>query len=71
MYRGTAHPDLYGRYFFGDECSGRVWDVIAGGPGQQAPTQLLSSGVTIVGWGEDLGGEVYVVGSSGVLYQLA
>jgi glucose/arabinose dehydrogenase len=71
VYRGTANPDLYGRYFFGDECSGHIWDVIAGGPAQQPPTQLLSSGVNIVGWGEDSAGEVYVVGSNGELYQLA
>ncbi|HEX7490585.1 MAG TPA: PQQ-dependent sugar dehydrogenase [Candidatus Limnocylindrales bacterium] len=70
VYRGSAHPDLYGRYFFGDECSGRIWDLIAGGPAQQTPQELLSSGVNVVGWGEDSAGEVYMVGASGVLYQL-
>jgi hypothetical protein len=70
VYRGSAHPDLYGRYFFGDECSGHIWDVIAGGPAKQAPQQLLSSGVNIVGWGQDVAGEIYVVGAKGTLYQL-
>jgi glucose/arabinose dehydrogenase len=70
VYRGTAHPDLAGRYFFGDECSGNVWDVTAAGPASQAPQLLLASGLNIDGWGEDIAGELYVVAANGVLYQL-
>ena len=70
VYRGTAHPELYGRYFFGDECSGHLWDVSAAGPLTQQPQLLLSSGLSIDGWGEDAGGELYLVASNGTLYQL-
>ena len=70
VYRGSAHPELYGRYFFGDECTGRVWDVGAAGPLTQQPQLLLSSGLNIVGWGEDANGELYVVAANGTLYQL-
>jgi glucose/arabinose dehydrogenase len=70
VYRGSEHPQLYGRYFFGDECSGRVWDLDAAGPAPQTPQLLLSSGVSITGWGQDAGGELYVVGLGGTLYQL-
>jgi glucose/arabinose dehydrogenase len=70
VYRGTAHPDLYGRYFFGDECSGHIWDVDAAGPATQAPQLLLSSGLNIDGWGEDVGGELYLVAANGTLYHL-
>jgi glucose/arabinose dehydrogenase len=70
VYRGSEHPELYGRYFFGDECSGHVWGVAAQGPAQQTPQLLLSSGVNIAGWGQDVGGELYVVGLNGTLYQL-
>jgi glucose/arabinose dehydrogenase len=71
VYRGSAHPELYGRYFFGDDCSGHIWDVIAAGPSPQAPQLLLSSGLQIYGWGQDIGGELYVTASNGALYQLA
>jgi glucose/arabinose dehydrogenase len=71
VYRGTAHPELAGRYFFGDECSGHIWDVTAAGPSPQSPQLLLSSGLNIDGWGEDVDGELYLVAANGVLYQLA
>jgi glucose/arabinose dehydrogenase len=71
VYRGTAHPELYGRYFFGDECSGHIWDLDAAGPAQQTPQLLLSSGVNIAGWGQDASGELYLVSLGGSLFQLA
>jgi glucose/arabinose dehydrogenase len=71
VYRGSAHPELRGRYFFGDECSGHIWDVTAGGPSAQTPQLLLSSGLNIDGWGEGVDGELYLVAANGVLYQLA
>ena len=71
VYRGTAHPELEGRYFFGDECSGHIWDVTASGPTTQLPQLLLSSKVNIDGWGQDSSGELYVVASNGTLYRLA
>lgn len=70
VYRGTAHPDLAGRYFFGDECGGFIWDVTAAGPAAQAPQKLLSSGLNIDGWGQDADGELYLVASNGALYHL-
>ncbi len=70
VYRGSAHPELYGRYFFGDECSGHIWDVTAAGPTPQTPQLLLSSGLHIDGWGQDVDGELYVVASNGGLYRL-
>lgn len=50
--RGAATPALDGRCFFGDNCSGTIWDVVAAGPASQAPEPLLASGVNISGWGQ-------------------
>ena len=69
VYRGSAHPQLYGRYFFGDYCSGRIWDVAAAGPVQQTPQELSGSGLQITGWGQDMNGELYLAATNGVLYQ--
>ncbi len=70
VYRGSAQPQLYGRYFFGDYCSGRIWDAAAAGPAQQTPQELLRSGLQITGWGQDANGELYLTATNGVLYRL-
>ena len=70
VYRGAQHPQLYGRYFFGDYCSGRIWDVTAAGPATQTPQQLLASGLKITGWGQDSSSEVYVTATNGNIYEL-
>jgi len=70
VYRGTARPELAGRYFFGDECSGLIWDVTAAGPASQTPQKLLASGLNIDGWGQGTDGELYLVAANGGLYRL-
>ena len=70
VYRGSAQPQLYGRYFFGDYCSGRIWDAAAAGPAQQTPQELLESGFQITGWGQDTNGELYLTATNGILYRL-
>jgi hypothetical protein len=70
VYRGTAHQELVGRYFFGDYCSGKIWDVEAAGPATQTPALLVSTGLKITGWGQGADGELYVVADNGGMYQL-
>jgi glucose/arabinose dehydrogenase len=70
VYRGSLHPELTGRYFFGDYCTGNIWDVAAAGPSTQSPQYLLDSGVWIMGWGEGADGEIYLAAKNGKIYQL-
>jgi glucose/arabinose dehydrogenase len=70
VYRGTAHPELSGRYLFGDYCTGRIWDVEAAGPTSQTPRPLLSSGLRLTGWGQDSDGELYLTSENGSLYRV-
>jgi hypothetical protein len=70
VYRGTAHPELAGRYFYSDYCSGRIWDLIADGPAAQVGQVLLLSHLTVYGWGEGADGELYLLANGG-LYHLA
>ena len=70
VYRGAANPALVGRYFFGDNCSGNIWDIDAAGPGSQSPQLLLASGLHVTGWGQGADGELYLVASDGGLYHL-
>jgi len=61
---------LAGRYFFGDYCSGRIWDLDAAGPASQSSRELLLSGLQITGWGQSAAGELYLTASNGGLYRL-
>jgi glucose/arabinose dehydrogenase len=57
VYRGTAIPALDGWYLFGDYCSGRIRALSSGGGD---PSIVLETHGSIVSFGEDDGGELYV-----------
>lgn len=70
VYRGEAYPSLYGRYFFGDWCSGRLWTMARLGN----RWQVDPAGRTVVMYstfGTDIHGELYGGGyANGTLYKL-
>lgn len=70
VYRGANIPDLFGIYLFGDFCSGTIWALreIAGGAPLVIPA--ISSGLSVVSFGESLSGEVYVVSFGGTLHKV-
>ena len=69
VYRGRRVPDLYGRYLFGDYCSGTLWAARREGAAWTAQ-ELAVSLPTVVSFGEDADGEVYLT-AEGALYRLA
>lgn len=70
VYRGTQFPTLYGRYFFGDWCSGRIWTMVQE-DGQWRVESAGRPNVNFTTFGEDVHGELYGAGyASGVLYKL-
>jgi glucose/arabinose dehydrogenase len=76
VYRG-ADPSLAflrGAYLFGDYCSGRIWTGSAPRDGAWSRTELLDANATIVAFGQDANGELYVVDypatGSGTLYRI-
>ena len=75
VHRGNGQPALNAIYFYGDYCSGEIFGarLEAGKPPRvvQGPQRLLKSGLRISSFGEDEGGEVYVVDHSGGVYRLA
>jgi len=62
VYRGSAIPELAGRYVFGDYCTGTIWAIQGGAEatGLRALEVLVESGLRISGFGEDHAGELYV-----------
>ena len=71
VYRGKARPDLVGRYFYGDYCSGTIWSLRMK---KGKPMGLRRERFTIPGltsFGEDARGGLYAVSGGGTLYRIA
>jgi hypothetical protein len=70
VYRGTRSSLPLGAYVFGDFCTGEIFllNPVASGAPQ---TVLLASGLNISSFGEDQGGEIYVVGLGGTVHRIA
>jgi glucose/arabinose dehydrogenase len=69
VYRGGALPELYGKYVFGDFCSGRVWAGVRVG-GRWARRLLLNTSARIASFVEDDAGELYLVDYQGSVFRL-
>ncbi len=67
VYRGAAIPDLQGHYFYGDFCDGfvRSLRVEAGAVVDELDWPTLRPGGTVVSFGEDAAGELYVLTGEG------
>lgn len=74
VYRGCAIPELQGRYFFGDYCSGQIWSFIWDDDGivdLTEHTDLLLGSNVLVSFGEDYFGELYVCAmGDGIVYKV-
>jgi glucose/arabinose dehydrogenase len=70
VYRGeTVREQAWGRYFYGDYCSGRIWS-LARSDGEVTrrghPFQVRN----LTSFAEDLAGELYALSRDGVIYQV-
>jgi glucose/arabinose dehydrogenase len=72
VYRGKKIPELEGVYVYGDFMSGNIWGLNYDQVKRKVirTTLLLKSKVEIASFGEDLEGELYIVGYSGTIYQI-
>jgi glucose/arabinose dehydrogenase len=71
VYRGKARPDLRGRYYYGDWCSGTVWSLkmVKG-----RVTSFRKERFTVpqlTSFGEDARGGLYAVSQRGLIYRIA
>lgn len=70
VYRGSESPALGGCYLFADNGSGRVWGMRHLG-GKWVVRQLLDTGLSLSGFGEDAARELYVCDlGGGVVYHV-
>jgi glucose/arabinose dehydrogenase len=72
VYRGSVIPSLVGTYVFGDFCQGRLWGltVDAQGVATRKELDLSVPGGTLVSFGEDAAGELYVLSFDDTVYLL-
>jgi len=66
-YQGSAQPALVGKYFFADWCSNEIFILTESGGSWTRTTYDASSASTsrFTGFGEDMNGELYVIGRGG------
>ena len=69
VYRGLIQPRLAGVYIYGDYSLGTIWGLRYEN-GQIVDNKIIAQSLTAISsFGEDEGGEVYVVGYSGSIYR--
>ena len=69
VYRG-AITELQGIYFYGDDCSGKIWGLIHSNNGWQSQV-LFETGANITTFGQDPSGELYFADRRGTIYRLS
>ncbi len=77
IYRGKDIPDLYGRYIFGDYCTGKVWSIKTDKNNLDIidhTKDILSSmgkrEFYLSSFGQDNNGEIFLVDYNGTIYKL-
>jgi len=69
-YRGSRWPQWAGLYFYGDWCSGLLWIASQQIDGSWTTSTTQNTGKSIVSFGEDDDGELYLVDYAGAVYRM-
>jgi glucose/arabinose dehydrogenase len=71
VYRGTALPELAGRYLYSDYCKGFLKSFLyANGAVSEGKDWAVGDLGQIPGFGQDAAGELYMLSESGKVYQI-
>ena len=68
VYRGSDHPDLFGKYIYGDYDFKNIWALDYDGSSVVSNEQLSSNAGRIASFGEDESGEIYIVDLAGKIW---
>ncbi len=61
VYHGKKHPELAGKYIFGDWMTRRIWAATVKNGEVTAYDDIVAASIRIVAFGEDNAGEIYAV----------
>ncbi|HLG33941.1 MAG TPA: PQQ-dependent sugar dehydrogenase [Bacteroidia bacterium] len=75
VYRGGQEGGMFGKYFFGDYCSGRMWATVPNGTGGWVTNILTQTNslitTNLTSFGEDIYGELYISAhQQGIIYKV-
>ncbi len=71
VYRGTLAPDVLGRYFYSDYCSGFLRSfAFSGTTVTDSATWNVGNIGNVQSFGEDAAGELYLLSTNGTVYRL-
>jgi glucose/arabinose dehydrogenase len=72
VYRGNSMPSLFGKYVYGDYCSGDIWAFSNSGTGDdnQINEQLVNTNKYITSFGLDQNNELLICATDGKIYKL-
>jgi glucose/arabinose dehydrogenase len=71
VYRGAAMPPLHGTYFYADYCGGWVRSFrYANGAATEPRNWNVGTLGNILSFGEDAGGELYILSANGTVYRI-
>ena len=74
VYRGENIPELYGKYIFGDYCTGKIWSFqVLNGQAldfTQWDIKGIDKDLYISSFGEDGNGELYILNHTGEIYKI-
>ncbi|MFK7846468.1 MAG: sorbosone dehydrogenase family protein [Rhodothermales bacterium] len=70
VYRGSAIPEFFGKYFYADFSSGRIWMITMDGDNVTENTELSNTNLHISSFGVDQNNELYICAFDGRIYRL-
>lgn len=71
VYRGASFPLLSGKYIYADYCSGKIWALERNDAEEWINTELFDGpNFQYVSFGEDAGGELYLLSIEGKVHQV-
>ena len=66
VYRGTEIFSLYGKYIYGDWCTGDIWALIYSDDGNHVNEHLTLSGINITSFGLDQNSELLICANANI-----
>ena len=60
VYRGSNIPSIYGKYIYGDWCTGDIWGLTYSEEGNHTNEHLFVSGINITSFGVDANNELLI-----------
>ena len=66
VYRGTEIFSLYGKYIYGDWCTGDIWGLTYSDDGNHVNEHLIQSGINITSFGLDQNNELLICANANI-----